>query len=246
MALDAQLLESAENEGKPGYRVYGWDGPWVSLGMWQDPERDLLDPSLVPWVMRPTGGGAVLHGHDVTVALAAPLELILERRRRRPNAQSRLEEGFVPQSRSVRAMYRWLTAPILEALRECGLPAVLAENRDGSRPPSGSDRSHSSNTTHTSHRLEETGSFKGAPDCFGRVSPNDIVHAGLGMKVCGCALRVTRRASLLQASIPTGTPLIDPRRVFERASQLDHLPWNPESFMYEFSRILSRVFEFDP
>lgn len=106
MAADERLLALAES-GQAGCRVYSWSGPWVTLGKFQNPERDLVRGSGVPWIFRPTGGKAVLHGHDVTVGLAAPLE---------------------SDGRSLRATYRNLTGPIIAALRACGLPAALGED----------------------------------------------------------------------------------------------------------------------
>src|SRR5687768_7523544 len=73
MQVDIDLFHAAER-GEFSLRFYSWDGPWVTLGRFQDPARDLLDPSLVPWVVRPTGGKAVLHGHDLTVTLACSHE----------------------------------------------------------------------------------------------------------------------------------------------------------------------------
>ncbi len=116
MLRDARLLERAER-GEASCRVYQWDGPWVSLGKQQVAERDLLMPLTVPWVSRPTGGRAVLHGHDITVALAVPLERV----------QAFGGEGPHPLSRSVRTVYRFVTAPIIQALNMCGMDVVLGE-----------------------------------------------------------------------------------------------------------------------
>ena len=115
MARDAELLASAE-EGQGGCRVYSWNGPWISLGMMQVAERDLLPTNPVPWVIRPTGGKAVLHGHDVTVGLAVPLASLV--------AASETVEKL---SRSVKAVYRRIVGPLVVALRGCGMPARLAE-----------------------------------------------------------------------------------------------------------------------
>ena len=104
MARDAALLQAAER-GEAGWRVYRWDGPWVSLGRFQTPERALA-PGWERWCRRPTGGRAVLHGHDVTFALALP------------------HEG---DARQVKALYRRLIAPLVLALNDCGLPSRLAE-----------------------------------------------------------------------------------------------------------------------
>ncbi len=112
MAKDALLLSGAE-EGRIGARVYFWDGPWVSLGRSQNPERDLLPGNAVPYVARPTGGQAVLHGHDATIGLAIPTGLIL---------------GTEPKS--VKAAYRGATRPILKALNACGLNVALAADTE--------------------------------------------------------------------------------------------------------------------
>lgn len=179
MARDAQLLSEAAG-GRLGCRIYGWEGPWVSLGRFQDPSRALLDPEAVAWVMRPTGGKAVLHGHDVTVAIGMPL---------------------LRGPRMVRDGYRLLAGALVGALRRCGIPAAIAEDT-------------------------RFVALSGSADCFAGASPNDIVHERLGVKVCGCALRFTKSAALMQASIPAGAPLIDPMRIFAEPSSLPVLPWD--------------------
>jgi lipoate-protein ligase A len=234
MSLDAALLERAESAGLAGFRVYGWDGPWVSLGMNQDADRDLLDPQLVPWVRRPTGGKGVLHGHDVTVGMAAPLSLVV---RHRSSAAKEWQSGDEEvRARSVRAAYRFMTAHIISALRACGLPATLSEGRRMTLRAPGTLTSLPPPPIPTASGQGE-GVARAAPtaDCFGAVSPNDVVDERTGMKVCGCALRVTRNAVLLQASIPAGPPLIDPRRVFARPSSIVAPPWDVQRFVDVFA-----------
>jgi lipoate-protein ligase A len=104
MGLDVRLLEAAE-KGEAGWRVYGWDGPWVSLGRFQRAERALAS-GWDRWCARPTGGRAVLHGHDVTLAYALP---------------------HVGDSRRLKEVYRRLIGPLVEALNACGLECQLAE-----------------------------------------------------------------------------------------------------------------------
>jgi lipoate-protein ligase A len=199
MALDVGLLEHAER-GRSGWRVYGWDGPWVSLGKQQAASFALLDPDLVPWVVRPTGGLAVLHGHDVTVGLALPLSLI-----------SPSED----LSRSVRRVYRFLAAPLVSALQECGLDVCLGEDSGF------------------------VGRGVKSADCFAKVSPNDIVYRASGVKACGCALRLTSSAVLLQASIPNGHPLVDPSLVFADP----HIPKGEKWDASGISSALNRTIE---
>ena len=168
MARDEALLHSS----KLAARVYTWDGIWVSLGRFQKPGRALLNPGETRWVMRPTGGKAVLHGHDVTIGLAAPLELL--------NLDSR----------SVGAAYRRIIEPIISAMRESGADVDLAERTSFVR-----------SAGHTA-------------DCFAHIAPNDVVNVRTGQKVCGCALKLTADAVLVQASLPAGPPLVDPLELF--------------------------------
>jgi lipoate-protein ligase A len=193
MARDAEILALAET-GRATCRVYAWDGAWVSLGRYQSAERDLVPGSAVPWVMRPTGGKAVLHGHDITVGFARPVE--------------------AGEVRSIRQLYRSVTAPLIRALRECGLPATLGEQ-----------------TPFVSRGVR-------VADCFAHVSANDIVDERTGLKVCGCALRVTDRAVLLQASIPTRPALVDPATVIKGGKAVGAF-WEGEPFADALALILN-------
>ncbi|HVL39403.1 MAG TPA: hypothetical protein VM328_08455 [Fimbriimonadaceae bacterium] len=186
MAADRELFNRASN-GEAGARVYRWDGPWVSLGHWQKAERDLVNPDIVPWVQRPTGGKAVLHGHDVTVAMSFPLQ------------------ALQVSPKQVRKTYRLLADPMVRALRACGLDCALAED------------------------TAFTGRGPRTADCFAHVSPSDIVHRTLGVKVCGCALRLSEEAVLLQASVPAGAPLVDPARLFKGSAMPEATPWDSAS-----------------
>lgn len=116
MARDAALSEE-----RVVARVYTWEGPWVSLGLFQQSEADLRPDCPIPWVKRPTGGRAVLHGHDVTIGLSVPFVAI---------------DATVDLSRSVRRAYRAVTAPIIAALKASGVPACLGEDLPV-RQPSG-------------------------------------------------------------------------------------------------------------
>ncbi|MCX7799637.1 MAG: hypothetical protein N2109_04765 [Fimbriimonadales bacterium] len=194
MRRDRELLSRAE-AGERCCRVYGWDGAWVSLGYWQRPERDLLPACPVPWVMRPTGGKAVLHGHDVTVGLAWPLADLAE-----PG------EDPVVLSRALKRVYRRVIAPLVSALRACGVPASLAE------------------------RTPFVAQAGRTADCFAHIAPNDVVDERTGLKVCGCALRLTQRAVLAQASVPNGPPLVDPAAVFERPAAYSQTRWEATGF----------------
>src|SRR5262249_19248112 len=128
-----------------------------------------------PWVMRPTGGKAVRHGYDICVAIAVPFATL----------------SLSP--RQVKRAYRSLAEPIVLALRALGVPATLVEGTKWENRRSTTD----SVTGGPAKRLPP-----GTEDCFAYNSPNDIVNEQSGSKVCGCALRFTDSAVLVQASIP--------------------------------------------
>lgn len=200
MERDGELLARAEG-GMPGARVYQWTGPWISLGMSQSPARDLLNPDMVPWVMRPTGGKAVLHGHDQTIGLAVPCRAL----------------GVDP--RSLKAAYRAIIPPIVAALNHCGLECALAEET----------------------KFSNTGVK--TVDCFAHTSPNDVVDPRTGFKVCGCALRLTELAVLVQASVPNGPPLADPQLLFARPQLAIAPRWNPEGLSEALESFLREMLD---
>jgi lipoate-protein ligase A len=74
MALDEALGAAAERSGRPLIRFYGWSRPTVSLGAFQklDDARGIADIVPADLVRRPSGGGAIVHGSDLTYALAVP------------------------------------------------------------------------------------------------------------------------------------------------------------------------------
>lgn len=76
MAKDEALLAT----GEPVLRFYQWRPPCVSIGYFQDPDRDIdldyLKTAGIDLVRRPTGGRAVLHEDELTYALVLPATLL--------------------------------------------------------------------------------------------------------------------------------------------------------------------------
>src|SRR5262245_28492209 len=74
MAADEALLDRAVN-GRAGLRFYTWSEPTLSLGYFQRAANRLEIPALaaLPFVRRLTGGGAIVHHHELTYALALPV-----------------------------------------------------------------------------------------------------------------------------------------------------------------------------
>jgi lipoate-protein ligase A len=75
MARDLQLLHAVAG-GRIGgiLRIYNWESPAITIGHHQKvfvPYDSSLD---IPVIVRPTGGGAVLHVDDITYALISPIK----------------------------------------------------------------------------------------------------------------------------------------------------------------------------
>ena len=78
MAIDHALLDRAAARGDAVLRIYAWSRPTLSLGMHERARvsRAALAAQAaqgVDVVRRPTGGRAVLHDHEVTYSVTAPV-----------------------------------------------------------------------------------------------------------------------------------------------------------------------------
>ena len=103
MLTDTALLAALGDAGIPTVRVYTWSKSAVSIGRLQKEEAvRRLYPEL-PLVRRPTGGRAVVHGDDLTVTVALPLDCL------------------TPERHSVLASHELLVDPVKAALTACGL-----------------------------------------------------------------------------------------------------------------------------
>ena len=111
MAVDETLLSSAAR-GQSTLRFYAWQPHCLSLGRLQ---KSLSLPPAVfegaigaDVVRRPTGGRAVWHAHEITYALAMPLD------------------GLPAEARTVSGAYRWLSDGFRAGLGALGLPVQMA------------------------------------------------------------------------------------------------------------------------
>lgn len=121
MAIDAALLAAvAKGTSGPVFRVYGWSPPAISLGMNQDPSRE-LDLELVAArgydvVQRPTGGRAILHKDELTYSVVAGVDDLYF-------------------GGSIRQSHAAISRVFLEVLLRLGVKAELACDVPGQRPP---------------------------------------------------------------------------------------------------------------
>lgn len=74
MAADEALAAESLRHGGPVVRFYGWTPTSVSLGAFQRlaEARQVAAIAGTPLVRRPSGGGAIVHGSDLTYAAAVP------------------------------------------------------------------------------------------------------------------------------------------------------------------------------
>ena len=107
MAADELLADEAERHGGLVVRIYGWSMPTVSLGGFQRlADAEACDAIAgLPIVRRPSGGGAIIHGTDLTYAAAVP----------KPHPW-----GSTPQ-----ALYDAMHAAMAATLAEFGIAARL-------------------------------------------------------------------------------------------------------------------------
>ncbi len=75
MAIDAALLEAADEcPSSPVVRIYRWSEPTVTVGYFQKDNNPKVPDGLTmcPRVRRLTGGGAILHHHEITYSCVLP------------------------------------------------------------------------------------------------------------------------------------------------------------------------------
>lgn len=118
MAVDAALLDHARATGDSTLRVYAWSVPTLSLGRHERTRGRFDAASLrragVGAVRRPTGGRALLHDHEVTYSVTAPV-----------------------RGDSLTASYHAINALLIEALGRLGVAAREAEVRGAPLRPLG-------------------------------------------------------------------------------------------------------------
>jgi lipoate-protein ligase A len=117
MAADEALLESVAAGAPPTLRLYRWSPAALSLGRFQpadDVAVDACERLGVEVVRRPTGGQGLLHGGDLTYAVALP---------RPPGAAG-----------GVDAVYTLLAGGLIAGLARLGVEAAIARH-DGPAGP---------------------------------------------------------------------------------------------------------------
>lgn len=75
MQFDLELISKCSNQ-QAYFRIYRWQPYCISLGKHQSTEilnLNKLEQDGYEWVVRPTGGSAILHSEEITYSVVAPL-----------------------------------------------------------------------------------------------------------------------------------------------------------------------------
>ncbi|WP_377888538.1 biotin/lipoate A/B protein ligase family protein [Alkalihalobacillus sp. R86527] len=112
MALDEALLKwHSEGEIPPVIRFYGWDPATLSVGYFQQVDRDIdltsVEKYNLGFVRRPTGGRAVLHDKEVTYSVI-------------------VNEDYPNMPKTVTEAYRVISEGLRLGFVELGLDAYFA------------------------------------------------------------------------------------------------------------------------
>lgn len=107
MAVDEALLESAAEDDTCSLRWYRWNEPTISLGYFQKNESEVQNQSWnsLPRVRRLSGGGAILHHHELTYSFTLP--------------------ASHPLSKSPPDLYVTIHQPIIDVLARHGLKVTF-------------------------------------------------------------------------------------------------------------------------
>lgn len=119
MALDeAILLHHQRGEVPPTLRVFRWDQPAISLGRFQNVEREIdlerCQKHHIALVRRPTGGRAVYHRDEFTYSIIS-------------GKRHGIPSGVV-------AAYAYLSQGLLAALQHLGIQAEISDERVKKHP----------------------------------------------------------------------------------------------------------------
>jgi lipoate-protein ligase A len=107
MGADEVLAGESLRRGALLVRLYSWESTTISLGAFQKHEDALAAAEIdgLSLVRRPSGGGAIVHGSDLTYAAAVP--------------------KTHPWGSSPQALYDALHEALVQALAACGVDAAL-------------------------------------------------------------------------------------------------------------------------
>ena len=108
MEIDISLAEESEKNGVFHFRWYGWNKLCLSFGWSQKVLFETFEGN-IPKVLRPTGGGILIHGWDISYAFTTP---------------SGVFKGILD-------LYRFVSKIFVETFRGLGVNASFSRNKKG-------------------------------------------------------------------------------------------------------------------
>lgn len=116
MAVDEALIQETEDSDSPILRFYSWSQPAISIGYSQRVGEvlkvGLCEKEEIPIVRRPTGGGVVFHGVDITYSVVLP-------------------KGFTS---GIQETFLWIQSNIKDGLLSLGINTILYNKRERTLP----------------------------------------------------------------------------------------------------------------
>jgi lipoate-protein ligase A len=108
MEIDIELAEESFRKKSFFFRWYGWDRLCLSFGYSQKELYSTYEVD-IPKVLRPTGGGILLHGWDISYAFTTPNGIF----------------------KSPLQLYRFISEIFIETFRGLGVEATFSRNKKG-------------------------------------------------------------------------------------------------------------------
>jgi len=214
MGVDEALLESAARNGCVTLRFYEWSPATLSLGYFQTTaDRQQHAPSRdCATVRRFSGGGAILHDHELTYSLAVPANLAVPTTYLQDHAAKDSADlpqgaaGTVARKSAVELgqspwLYECFHTTLIETLASFGLAATLvrSHNASGVGRCGESSQGSESRCGETSEASESSTTAPLPFLCFQRHHVGDVL---LGeAKVAGSAQRRIQGAILQHGSV---------------------------------------------
>ncbi|KAA1260561.1 Octanoyltransferase LipM [Rubripirellula obstinata] len=181
MSLDQAILESVDQTGVACLRFYRWSQPTLSLGYFQKfADRQTHTESLdLPCVRRASGGGAIVHHHELTYSIAIPddHQSLITKPSANQSDKPKIRTSIGANAR----LYALVHEAIADAVREFGVTATpyrLLQSDQEQKKASDADE---------------------PVLCFQRRTSEDLIVAGY--KILGSAQRRGKRSLLQHGSL---------------------------------------------
>jgi lipoyl(octanoyl) transferase len=195
MAADRLLLDTAAVQNAVTLRLYAWELPTISFGLLQKPlsllDKEAMSQGNIEWILRPTGGRAVLHWNDLTYSIVFPLTAV--------SLGRTIAESYSVVSRCLRRGLELAGVPCVThdspveysaTKRDMRLPCFLAPNRNeimaAGKKLVGSAQKRTTSAVLQHGSIPVDGSFRRLPEFLSIAQEEKIRQQMLLEKKCIC------------------------------------------------------------